>query len=108
MVDAVQLEELIVGTLLDDQTVAHHEDQVGISDRRKPVSDHERCPSLHEIVEGLEDDAFRLRVDRGCRLVQHENRSVADERTSDGHPLALASRELRTAFTEDRLVSLRE
>ena len=40
-VGAVRGEQLVVGALLDDRAVLHHQDQVGVADRRQPVRDHE-------------------------------------------------------------------
>ena len=40
-VGAVGHEQLVVRPLLDDRAVLHHEDEVGVADRREPVGDHE-------------------------------------------------------------------
>ena len=37
-------EQLGVVALLDDAAVLHHEDEVGVPDRREPVGDHEARP----------------------------------------------------------------
>ena len=40
-VDTIAREQRLVVALLDDRTVLHHQDHVGVADRGEPVGDHE-------------------------------------------------------------------
>ena len=52
--------------------------------------------------------ALRLRVERGRRLVEHEDRRVAQHGPRDRDPLLLAAREAVAALADDRVVALRQ
>ena len=62
----------------------------------------------HEPVERLLDQRLALRVHRRQRLVQHQDRRVAQQRAGDGDALALAAREPHAALADHRLVALRQ
>ena len=49
--------------------------------------------TLDQVLERLLDQRFRLRIQRGGRFVQDQNRGVIQESPSDGDPLALPARE---------------
>ena len=46
---------------------------------------------FHETVEGILDDRFVLRVDRGKRFVQHEDRRVSQDCPGDSDALPLSA-----------------
>lgn len=56
-------------TPLNDLTVRHDEDDIGVLHRRKPVGDHDHRPATFGGVEHGLDAAFRLAVERARRLV---------------------------------------
>ena len=74
------------------------------------MGDDERRPPLgrDDVVDGPLDDALRLGVERGRRLVEHEDLRVADERARDGHALLLAARQLDAAVADLRLEAVGE
>ena len=57
-------------------------------------------------VERLLHGALGLRVERRGRLVEHEDRRVAQDRARDRDPLLLAAREAVAALADDGLVAL--
>ena len=54
--------KLLVCSLLDNVAVVHHEDEVGIADRRQAVGDDEARPPLHEVVHRLLDQDLSVGV----------------------------------------------
>ncbi len=46
------------------------------------------------------DLGLGLGVERGCRLVQQQDRRVLEQGPRDPHPLLLAARELQTALAD--------
>ena len=68
----------------------------------------QRRPSNHQPVERLLDDRFVLGIDRGKRLVEDQDRRVAQQRSSDCQPLALAAREKQAALADHRGIALRQ
>src|SRR5437879_3234349 len=81
---------------------------VGPDDAREPVGEDEGGAAAHEAVERLLDRGLALRVDRGERLVQDQDRRVAQERAGDRDALALAGGETHPALAHHGLVSLRQ
>src|SRR5690606_25207761 len=61
---------------------------------------------LEELLDRLLDEALGFRVERGCRLVEDQNRRVAQDRPGNGDPLSLSAGQTRAALTEDRVVTL--
>src|SRR5205085_7173799 len=59
------LEELAMGSLLDEPAPVHHEDDVGREDGGEAVGDGDRGPSRHQGAEGFLDQPLRGRVERG-------------------------------------------
>jgi len=107
---AARVHERLVRALLGDGAVGEDGDLVRAAHRGQAVGDDERRPLLgrDDVVDGPLDDALRLGVERGRRLVEHEDLRVADERARDGHALLLAARELDAAVADLRLEAVRE
>ncbi len=74
---------------------------------REAVGEDQRGAALHQAVERLLDHGLALRIDGGQRLVEDQDRRVAQERAGDGDALALAAGEPHAALADDRLVALR-
>src|SRR5207237_7211376 len=71
-----------------------------------PVGDRNRRASLREAVERLLDEPLRLGVERARRLVEDEDRRVAQDRPRDRDPLLLAAGEAVAALADDGVVAL--
>ena len=76
--------------LLDDVSVLHEKDQVGVHDRGQAVRNHETGPALHQGAHGLADLDFRAGVHAGGRLVQNNDGGIAEEHPRDGEELPLS------------------
>ena len=68
----------------------------------------QRGAAGHQPIQRLLDDRLVLRIDRGQRLVQHQDRRVAQQRAGDGDALALAAGQARAALADHRLVAVRQ
>ena len=93
---------------LDDGPVVEHEDAVRPDHAGKPVREDESGTPLHQPVERALDDRLILRVDRGERLVQDQDRGITQQRTGDRDALALPSGEPDAPLADDRVVALRQ
>ena len=93
--------------LLGDFSAFDHENHVRVADRAQMVRDDDRGAAGHEVLERLDDRLFGRRVERGRRLVENQNRRVADDGAGDGDALALAAGEGHAAVADHGRVALR-
>ncbi len=61
------------------------------------------CPLPHR----AQDASFRLHIEIRRRLIEHEDRCVAQQRARDGDALSLAAAQAQALFTDARGVSIR-
>ena len=92
--------------LLDDLAILHHEDRVGVADRRQPVGDHEARAIGAQSGHGVLDEHLGARVDRARRLVEDENRRIGEECPGDRHELALTGAEVAALIIDDGVVAV--
>ena len=71
--------QLGVRPVLDDPPLVQHQDPVGADHARQPVGEHERGAPHHQAVERGLDERLALGVHRRQRLVEHEDRRVAQQ-----------------------------
>ena len=76
-------------------------------DSRKAVGDDERCPFVHEVLQGFLYKSFGLGVQRRGGFVKNEHRRVLEHGARDAEPLALAAGQTAAAVADNRLVALR-
>ena len=76
---------------LDDAAGLHHQDAVAGEHGRQPMRDHQRGAPAHQALERVLDQGLALGVERGGRLVEQQQRRVAQDRARDGDALALAA-----------------
>ena len=107
-IDAAPRHQRVVAALLGDLAAVEHQDAVAIDHARQAVGQDQGRAALHQPVERLLDHRLVLGVDRRQRLVEHQDRRVAQQRAGDGDPLALAARELDALLADRRLVALRQ
>src|SRR5688500_9636163 len=81
-----------------DAALGDHQMAVAALKRRRTVSDEEGGPAGREPIDRLEDARLGLDVDRAGRLVEDQDRRVAQECARDRDALALASGEEHAAF----------
>lgn len=75
-IKSVLCKKLIMCTLLDNVSILHDKNHIGILDSRQPVGDDKACSVLHQIVECLLDTDFCTCIDRGCGLIKDQDRIV--------------------------------
>jgi hypothetical protein len=61
---------------LDDSSISQHEDEIGASDGRQPVGDHQDCAPTHEAPHGLLHQALRLGIEGARCLVENEDGTI--------------------------------
>jgi hypothetical protein len=96
---------LIVRAVLDDAALLHHEDVVGIADRREAVRDHEAGAALAQRCHRMLDEKLGAGVDRRCRLVEDQDLGIGEERPRDRHQLLLADAQVRRLVVAHRVVA---
>ena len=99
-VHAAARESCGVRALLHQAALVEDEHLVGVFDRRQPVRDDERRAIGHQVVQRVLDQPLGFGVERGGRLVEDQDRRVAQERACDGQALALAAGQQRAVFAD--------
>ncbi len=107
-VDAILLHERRVAAAFDNPAVVEHDDAVAADNARQTVRQRQRRASLHQSVQCFLYCGFVLGVDCRQRLIKNKDRRVAKQRTRNGHPLALTTRELDALLANDGVVALRK
>ena len=98
--------QFIVPSALDDLSVMHHEQQVRLPHRCQPMRHHKHRVPLPQAFQGTEHRRLRLRVERGGRFVQDQNRRALQERPCQRESLALTARKRDAALADRRLIAL--
>ena len=91
MVPALALEQFLMGAGFHDASIVQNDNLVSPGDRRETVSDNERSPALHEVVDARLHLLLRLAVESGGRLIENEYRRVLQHSPGDCESLALTS-----------------
>jgi hypothetical protein len=97
-----------VRALLDDPAAVEDDEPVHAGDRAQPVRHHERGPALHEPPQRLLDEDLALGVQRAGRLVEQQDRRVAQDRPGEGDPLALSAGQLHAALADHGVEAVRQ
>src|SRR6516225_969751 len=105
-IGAMGREELAVVADFDDVAALEYDQTVGFAERAEAVGDGNRCAAADELVEGLLNLSFGLRVDRRGGLVENQNPRVNEQRAGDRDSLALAARKCLPALADDRIVAV--
>ena len=104
-IEPLPLQKLHVRPPLDDPPAVHHHDQVAVEHRREPMRDDQRGAAAREPVEGVADQRLALGVERRGRLVEEQDRRVAQDGAGDREALALAAGELARRRRNRRVVA---
>src|SRR5690606_10662362 len=86
-------EELVVAALFDDGAPVEDDEAVHAGDGAEAVGDDEGGAALHQAPQGVLDEELALRVERAGRLVEEQDRGVAQDGPGEGDALALAAGE---------------
>src|SRR5690349_13311177 len=97
-----------MASAIDDTAMLEYENEVSRHDARQAMRDHERAAVARKPVELLLDCPLGVRVQRGRRLVEDQDRRVFENRACDGDALSLAAGQHDAALADDRLVLLRQ
>jgi len=89
---------------LHDSPLTQDEDEVGASNRRQSVCDHQHRAPTHEAPYGLLHQALRFGIEGAGGLVENEDGTIGQYRPCDGDPLALATRQMSSPLTHDHIV----
>src|SRR5512144_1210092 len=108
MIMASAREQRTMGPVLHHAAAVEHEDLIGMRDRRQPMRDDEHRSASEQSVDRLLDETLGLRVERGGRLIENEDRRIDEQGTRDREALALATGEPRAALAEHGIVALRK
>ena len=95
LVNSILGQQIVVGALLHDLAILHHDDGVGVLDRGESVGDADHCllSLADKLVDGLLDEVLAFGVEGGGGLVEEEELGLSDEGTGDGDSLFLAAGE---------------
>ncbi len=100
---ALQLPE---GSLLGNQPIFEHDDLIHVAERAQAVGDHQHCASNDQLIQGMHDFGLRLDVQAGGRLVEYQDRPIAQNSARYGQTLALAAREVLALFADVGIVTI--
>src|SRR6266849_1800239 len=92
-------------SLLDDAAALEHDQPVHARDGREPMRNGNDGLAGHERAQARLNGGFDLAVERGRRLVEHEDRRILEDDARNGDALALAARELDAALADLRFVA---
>src|SRR5262245_59237546 len=104
-ITAAGLDQHVMGAVLDQAAALERDDAIRRPHGRKPVRDDENGPPLGDLLHVLLNDALALIVEGARRLIEDQNARVGDERAGNRDTLALAARQGRAAFADDRVVA---
>ena len=93
---------------LDDAPFLDDMNDVRILDGVDPMRDHQRRAALGKPPDRLLNVNLRFAVERRGGLVEQKNRHIADHRSRDGDPLALAAGKLHAVLADRRVVACRQ
>ena len=81
--------QLIMCTTLDDPSLFHNHDTVGILDCGQTVGNDKCGPPLHQCVHTCLHQFLGTGINGGCGLVQDQRRRVCHSRAGNGKKLSL-------------------
>jgi hypothetical protein len=97
-----------VRTELRNHAAVQDCDQVRVGGDAQPVRDGDRRAPSYDLRDRLADLRLGPRVQRAGRLVEYEDRRVAQQRARDREALTLATAHAHAALAEDRVVARRQ
>src|SRR5437764_8572594 len=104
--DAARVSQLLKGAVFDNAPLVQDDDLVDVAQRAQPMRDREHRAPLDQRLQGMHDLGFGLHVQAGRRLIQDQDRRVAQDGARDGQALPLAAGEVLALLAHPRLVAL--
>ena len=90
------------------RALVHHQDAVAGQHRGEPVRDHERGAVAHQFFQRGLHQRLALGIERRGRLIEQQQRRVAQDGAGDRDALALAARQRHAALAELRVEAARQ
>ena len=100
--------KLLRRTLTRDAPVCHLDHAIRGTRERRRMGDHDRGTPAHQRIEAFHHCRLALGVETGRRLVEHEDRRVAQDRAGNRDPLTLAARETDPSLPEHGRIAVGE
>lgn len=91
---------------LDDATIAHDQDAIGVSDRAQAMRDHKARTALHKLIERGLDLELGARIDGARSLIEQQNRRIGKHDASDAQQLSLTLRQRAAILGKHRVVAM--
>ena len=103
-------DEVVVSSTLHDLTVLHDDDLVSVTDSAQSVSndDDRLLSTVDQLVQGLLHLVLGLSIQSGGGLVEQKNLRLADQSTSNGDALLLATGEFDSSLADSSFVYIWE
>lgn len=98
----IPLPQLPRRAVLGHAAVAQHENPVEVSDSRQPVRDDDEGGVRELLPDGPLDQGISGHVHGACRLVEDHHTRAGDDGARQTEQLALALRQVQTAFGDGR------
>ena len=92
-------------TLFHDAAVIEHHQPVHLRDCRQAMRNCDHGAPLHQRAETRLDRGLDFAVERGGRLVQHQNGRIFQDHARNRDALALTTREFHAAFANMRVIA---
>ena len=105
---AIGSEQLGVGSLLDDASLVHDHDRIGLLDGRQAVGNDQRGAVGHDVIERILDVALGLGVECRRRFVENEDRRVLEDRSRNRQALPLAAGKQDTVLADQSVETGRQ
>ena len=87
---ALRGQQFFVPALLDDPAVLYDEDEIRVLDGGQSVGDHDGRAPADDRIDGSLDLLLRERIDRGGRLVEHNDLRLRQDGPGEGDQLFFA------------------
>ncbi len=107
-VQTIRRNEFCVRAGLNNASLVHHHDTIGPLNGCQPVRDDQGGAPSREMIERSLYYPLALGVERGCRLVQQENRPIGKYGACNRYPLPLPTRKLDAPLAQVGIVALRQ
>src|SRR5215469_5446208 len=86
--------------------MVHHQDQVGIPNRREPVGDHEACSSLHQLGHRSLNLHLSSSVDAAGSFIENQHLRIGQECACDGKQLLLTLGDVAGILIQNGVVAV--
>ena len=96
-VEAALRHEVGMPASLGDPAAVEHHDLIRMLDRGQAMGDDEQRSTYGQRGQGVLDESFGLRVREGRRLIEHQDRSIGEQRPRNREPRCASPPENRAS-----------